>query len=406
MGPEATFGAVPNDWWRGTLGDLCAAGGGEIQTGPFGSQLHASAYVPIGVPTIMPVNIGDNRVIETGISRVLEADAERLRRHRCRPGDIVYSRRGDVERRALIRERERGWLCGTGCLRVRVGDGFAIPEYVSFMLGHPRVRAWITQHAVGATMPNLNTSILSAVPAVLPPLSEQWVIAEVLGALDDKIESNRRLAEACRELIRLELEVRTDATWSEAPVSGLARFVNGGAYTNGASGTGRMVIRIAELTKGAGGSTVYNDIDVPEDRIARPGDLLMAWSGSLGIHIWLGEEAVINQHIFKVVPDGVPPWLVFDRLERVMPEFRQIAADKATTMGHIKRHHLDDALVRVPVGPDLAELDALLGPIWSRALAADIESHTLSSLRDLLLPELLSGRLRVPVAEPAVEVTV
>lgn len=251
----------------------------------------------------------------------------------------------------------------------------------------------------------LNLRDLRRVAVPLPRPEERDAIADVLGALDEKIESNRRLAETCRELIRLELEARGNATWRETPVSGLARFVNGGAYTNGASGTGRMVIRIAELNKGAGGSTVYNDIDAPDDRIARPGDLLMAWSGSLGIHIWLGEEAVINQHIFKVVPDGVPPWLVFDRLERLMPEFRQIAADKATTMGHIKRHHLDDALVRVPVGRDRAELDALLGPNWSRALAADIESSTLSSLRDLLLPELLSGRLRVPVVEELVEVT-
>ena len=88
-----------------------------------------------------------------------------------------------------------------------------------------------------------------------------------------------------------------------------------------------------------------------------------------------------------------------------MPEFRQIAADKATTMGHIKRHHLDDAQVRIPVRSELAELDSVISPHWSRALSADLESRTLAELRDALLPELLSGRLRVPVAEQLVEST-
>lgn len=254
----------------------------------------------------------------------------------------------------------------------------------------------------GSAIPSTSRPSFYAMDVDVPSLAEQRAIARMLGALDDKIGSNHRLSETCRELVRLELDAREVGNWPEVPVSRLARFVNGGAYTKGASGTGRMVVRIADLTKGAGGSTVYNDIDVPDDRVARAGDLLMAWSGSLGIHVWLGEEAIVNQHIFKVVPENVPPWLVFDRIEQVMPEFRQIAADKATTMGHIKRHHLDDARVRVPVGSDVDELDQLLSPHWSRALAADLESRTLAELRDALLPELLSGRMRVPVAEELV----
>lgn len=340
-------------------------------------------------------------------------------------GRTIYSTNQTVTQTGIDNSSARVLPIGTVCLSRTASVGYVVvmgvpmstsQDFVNWVCGPSldnRYLKYILQlerdtllrFASGTTHQTIYFPEARAFHALLPLLEEQRAISEVLGSLDDKIESNRRLAETCRELIRLEVEARENATWCETPVSGLARFVNGGAYTNGASGTGRMVIRIAELTKGAGGSTVYNDIDAPDDRIARPGDLLMAWSGSLGIHIWLGEEAVINQHIFKVVPDGLPPWLVFDRLERVMPEFRQIAADKATTMGHIKRHHLDDMLVRVPVSQDLTELDTLLGPNWSRALAADIESRILSSLRDLLLPELLSGRLRVPVAEDLVEVT-
>ena len=116
---EHLLGPIPAGWDNLTLGEVCRRGGGDVQTGPFGSQLHAADYVSAGIPSIMPQNIGDNRVIENGIARITLADAERLSRYRVRAGDIVYSRRGDVERRALIREHEDGWLCGTGCLRVR-----------------------------------------------------------------------------------------------------------------------------------------------------------------------------------------------------------------------------------------------------------------------------------------------
>lgn len=193
MASNPTLGEIPSHWEFTTLGKICERGGGNIQTGPFGSQLHASDYVSEGVPTIMPVNIGENRLIEDGIMRITEADANRLSKHRVRAGDIIYSRRGDVERRALVRKAEDGWFCGTGCLKVRLGKGVVDPQYASFYLGHPAVRSWIVQHAVGATMPNLNTAIMEAIPFALPPLSEQKRIAHILGTLDDKIELNRRM---------------------------------------------------------------------------------------------------------------------------------------------------------------------------------------------------------------------
>src|SRR5437879_4706148 len=110
--PDAPFNFDAPDWRVSSLGDLCAEGGGNIQTGPFGSQLHASDYVAEGIPSIMPQNIRDNRIIDDGISHITESDAKRLSRYRVKIGDIVYSRRGDVRLRALIRKEHDGWLCG------------------------------------------------------------------------------------------------------------------------------------------------------------------------------------------------------------------------------------------------------------------------------------------------------
>ncbi|MFE7617715.1 hypothetical protein [Streptomyces sp. NPDC057496] len=170
-------------WLRTTLGVLCASGGGSIQTGPFGSQLHASDYVDSGIPSVMPQNIGDNIIVEDGIARITTEDASRLSKYRLTEGDIVYSRRGDVKRRALVREYEAGWLCGTGCLRVRVGTA-AESLFMSHYLGEPEIQEWIVQHAIGATMPNLNTSILGEVPVLLPPRDEMGRVNDRLIGLD------------------------------------------------------------------------------------------------------------------------------------------------------------------------------------------------------------------------------
>ncbi|MCB0878290.1 MAG: hypothetical protein KDC46_04835, partial [Thermoleophilia bacterium] len=219
--------------------------------------------------------------------------------------------------------------------------------------------------------------------------------------LDDKIESNRRIAEILPEFIRTSVNRWLANGGDLVQVSSLAAFVNGGAYTKGATGTGRMVIRIAELNKGPGGSTVYNDIDVPEEKTARPGDILMSWSGTLDVYRWFRDEAIVNQHIFKVIPHDVPAWLVFDRLRAVISVFQGIAKDKTTTMGHIKRSDLDTT-VEVPSRGDVQAMDRELGPLWDRWLIAERETLRLIALRDALLPELLAGRIRVADAADVV----
>ncbi|MBN8610537.1 MAG: restriction endonuclease subunit S [Deltaproteobacteria bacterium] len=166
---ESELGPIPTGWRQTTLGPEVQRCGGSIQTGPFGSQLHASDYVPSGVPVVMPKDIVGRRVSAHSIARIREADAARLSRHRLEPGDVVYSRRGDVERHALVSKREAGWLCGTGCLLVRPGYGWPSGAFLSFALDHPETRAWIVRRAIGATMPNLNTGILGSVPLCVAP---------------------------------------------------------------------------------------------------------------------------------------------------------------------------------------------------------------------------------------------
>lgn len=181
-----------NNALNGKLGIIVDAGGGKIHTGPFGSQLHASDYVQQGIPCIMPANMKNNRVDLSNIAFISEGDAKRLSKYIVEENDIVYSRRGDVTQKALIRKHEEGYFCGTGCLLLRPGKKFDA-RFLTYYLSTPKIQNWIVNQAVGATMPNLNTGILSSIPFHGPAKPEQEIIANVLSAIEDKIELNNRI---------------------------------------------------------------------------------------------------------------------------------------------------------------------------------------------------------------------
>ncbi len=200
MSAEDIFPSVPAHWKKITLGQLAKSSGGGIQTGPFGSQLHAHDYVADGIPSIMPKNITVDAILTDDIARVSAEDIERLSKYKVQVGDVIYSRRGDVEKCARITSKEDGWLCGTGCLRVRVLPGQVSTEYLHAYLCHPLVREWIVRHAVGATMPNLNTSILNALPIVIPSKPEMEFISSVWLSFSEKIQLNQQINQALEQM--------------------------------------------------------------------------------------------------------------------------------------------------------------------------------------------------------------
>ncbi len=277
------------------------------------------------------------------------------------------------------------------------------PRFLLYFYLSPGFQRTIQKHAIhGATVSRIGLATMPDWEVVIPQLPEQRAIAEVLGALDDKITANERVVRLSDEVARAHF-CAAKAGGHDVPLSSLASFVNGRAYTKNATGTGRVVVRIAELNSGIGVSTVRNDIEVPDDNTVRPGDLLFAWSGSLTVARWFRPEAIVNQHLFKVIPsDGNPMWLVNQAVREALDEFKAIAADKATTMGHIQRRHLDE-LVRIPSAGDVRRLDELMSGLWGAALTTEIESLKLVATRDELLPLLMSGKIRVKDAEKSVE---
>ncbi|SDF98411.1 type I restriction enzyme, S subunit [Bacteroidales bacterium KHT7] len=191
-----------SEWKKVKLGEIAA----YIQTGPFGSQLHQSDYSEIGTPVVMPKDIVDGRINVATIARVGKQHVERLSRHKITEGDILYARRGDVGKCAYTNSSQTGWLCGTGCLRVTIDKEKAMPKFIFFQLQKKDTIGWVEKHAVGATMLNLNTSILSDVPIELPPISTQHRIASILSRYDSLIDNYQKqiklLEEAAQRLYK------------------------------------------------------------------------------------------------------------------------------------------------------------------------------------------------------------
>ncbi len=198
---ETIYGILRADFSENSLANLCHQDNG-VQTGPFGSQLHQKDYVPVGTPILTVEHLGDNRIIHQDLPCVSDYDKERLSKYTLRKGDIVFSRVGSVDRRALVHEAEDGWLFSGRCLRVRPDPNKIDPGYLSYFFGWASFQEHIRAIAVGATMPSLNTQILSDVIVLYPSLPEQRAIAHILGTLDDKIELNRRMNETLEEMAR------------------------------------------------------------------------------------------------------------------------------------------------------------------------------------------------------------
>ncbi len=190
-------------WSHATLGELTKRDNGLIQTGPFGSQLHQSEYESEGIPVVMPKDITDGRISSESIARVSEQTATRLQRHKLKPRTIVLPRRGEITKRAYIREDQDGWLCGTGCLKIETDGQHLVPEYLYYFMAQEHVTKWLLQHAVGTTMLNLSAGIVSELPVRYPSTDVQTAIAKTLSAYDELIENNRRRMALLEESARL-----------------------------------------------------------------------------------------------------------------------------------------------------------------------------------------------------------
>ena len=200
-----------------SLGELCEDDLGIIQTGPFGSQLHASDYVQTGIPVVNPTHLGFNLIETERLPHVSEGLANSLSKHYLLEGDILISRRGDFSRFAYITSGEAGWLCGTGCMLVRLANPAIDNYFLALSMSLESVQNYLKQAAVGSIMPNLNTTILSQMPVVVPEIEEQRRIAEILRACETKVRALESEISLLHELLVAMLEELMTGRLSASP---------------------------------------------------------------------------------------------------------------------------------------------------------------------------------------------
>lgn len=256
-----------------------------------------------------------------------------------------------------------------------------------------------------SAVPGLSREDVHSMEIKIPSLHEQVQIGKFISLVNTQIQTNKRILETINQLIATYCTLSINNCSSNAPISltKAARLVNGGAYTKGASESGRMVIRIKELNSGPSISTIYNNIEVPKDKTAFLGDVLFAWSGSLGIWRWYGEEAIVNQHIFKVLPNKHPVWLNWFHIEQELETFQDIASGKATTMGHITQDHLDRTLVADLTDEEMKELSLKVEPLWEYQKQVALEIRELAALKKFIFPQLIKGGIEIPSSHKVVE---
>lgn len=394
-----------SEWKECKIGDVC-----DTQTGPFGSQLHNEDYVEIGTPIVTVEHLGSKYFTTQNLPCVSDEDKQRLLKYTLTEGDVVFSRVGSVDRCSFVSSSYSGWLFSGRCLRVRSQNNELLDsEFLFYHFSNERIKTYIRNIAVGATMPSINTKLLNEVPISLPPLSEQKKIAAVLSALDEKIETNRKINARLEELAQaifkswfIDFEPfggSMPQDWTITSLSNIANYMNGLAmqkYHPVDNEDKLPVLKIKELGEGSisENSDMCSKSTIGTNYIIEDGDIIFSWSGTLLVKMWSGGKCGLNQHLFKVTSTKYPKWFYFYWTLYHNENFKRIAKDKAVTMGHIKRGELDNAHVTVPTSNVLKQLDICLAPILNQLLYLSKESARLAELRDSLLPKLMSGELK------------
>ena len=403
MGREGEYGEFGEGngvkaWQQLSLGDIA-----DIQTGPFGSQLHAADYVDSGIPSIMPTNIGNRLEIRTeGIACIKEADAQRLERYLVRVNDVVYSRRGDVEKCAFITSRENGWLCGTGCLRVRFTSNEVKPKFCAYYLSTEEIRGWVKGHAIGTTMPNLNSSILQRLPLLLPPVPEQEAIIAVLGNLDAKIDllhrQNTTLEAMAETLFRQWFVEGASANWEGGVVDALIEFNPSRKLKKG---TVAPYLEMASLSNSTFNPDDWYDREFSSGTKFVNGDTLLPCleNGRTAYVTFLDEGQVgwgSTEYIVMRPRPGLHPFFAYALARN--SEFRDYAEGcLAGSSGRqrVDTDHLRQYAIRIPSAEAAARFNAFAEATTPKLHANFLHIRTLESLRDTLLPKLMSGEVRV-----------
>ncbi|MBX1794479.1 restriction endonuclease subunit S [Campylobacter jejuni] len=314
----------------------------------------------------------------------------------AKKGEILFSVRAPV---GDINFANNDICIGRGLCSMNAKNGEN--EFLYYLLHN--LRSVIINNESGSVFGSVNKNDLQTIEILLPLLEEQRQIAAILSSIDDKIEllheQNKTLEKLAQTLFRHYFIENPNPSWQEKPLSEIARFLNGLAcqkYPPKNFLDKLPVLKIKELSDGAiGKNSDYASSEIADDYIVNSGDVIFSWSATLMVKIWGGEKSVLNQHLFKVSSDKYPKWFFYYWTKHHLREFITISQAHATTMGHIKRKDLDNAMCKIPKDEYLKKCDLEISPKIQKIENNLNQIRTLKNTRDILIPKLLNGEIKI-----------
>jgi len=300
----------------------------------------------------------------------------------------------------------------------RTNRSMAEPLLLYYLLKSPIYKNQLLKLDIGGVQPSIKVPHLLALEVCIPLLPEQQAITAVLSSLDDKIELLReqnKTLEATAQAIFKEWFVNfnfpgntgkmIDSELGEIPegwrvgsLSGIATFLNGLAlqkYPPESNLEYLPVVKIKEMSSGFTEKSDKASAKLDKKYIVKDGDVLFSWSGTLMVDLWKYGTGALNQHLFKVTSTQYSKWFYYYWTKEHLQSFQQTASAKAVTMGHIQRHHLDDALVAIPDKDFMSLANQLLDPLINKFIGNNTQMQSLENIRNILLPKLMRGEVRV-----------
>jgi len=423
-----------SEWQDTTIGSLLADCGGSVKTGPFGTALKASEYSTEGVPLISVREIGfGSLIVNHSTPRVPPEVTQRLPDYLLKVGDIVFGRKGAVDRAARVKVHQEGWFLGSDGIRLRLPE-ICDSRFMAYQIQSSGLRNWLIQHATGTTMASLNQNVIERMPIVVPPLIEQRAIAHILGTLDDKIELNRRMNETLESMARaifkswfVDFEPMR-AKMSGEPPESICRRLHLTPELLDLFPDRLQDSELGEIPKGWENTSIGDFAEVRSGK--RPEERHNCWSEKAQVPLWGGNgpmgfvpRPLHSQPILLTGRVGTlgsvfriysPCWpsdntLVLEPKKQGGYEFLFFclceidfrSLNRGSTQPLLTQTDLKAQRCVLPSSYLLESFRCLIRDKFSFIEAAVQESKILETIRDTLLPKLLSGELRAPVVGEA-----
>jgi type I restriction enzyme, S subunit len=441
-----------NGWRETTIGALCDEGALHTQTGPFGSQLHSYDYVTRGIPVVPTEAIGRRNLVTDGIPQVAPQNGRTAFTPQTQMWRYSFrSARRSSHGSIGNRHRATGWLAlRNWAILLRVTSNTIDPQFFSFLLSSDSAIAWLKQHAVGAVMPNLNEGVIRQLPIRIPPLAEQKAIAAMLGALDDKIELNQRMNRTLEAMaralfqswfvdfdpVRAKLDGRKPtgvepATaallpnefedselgpvpkgWEARPLSEIVDVVKGRSYRSEELAESKTaLVTLKSFLRGGGyradGLKPFTGEYKPNQRV-QPGDLVVAFTDVTQAADVIGKPALIrSDDRFETLVASLDVGIVRPKSKKASIPFlyclflteefqaHTYSHTTGTTVLHLSSTAIPSFVSIVPPVAIAEQFAEQADPIFRLIDENAKQSRTLATLRDTLLPKLLSGELRM-----------